>query len=46
MWIFCSPNHSIKNAGTNVLDSRFTIHESGYLEDLDLKNNLSKVNYV
>jgi hypothetical protein len=43
MWIFCSPNHMIKNAGTSVMDARFTIHDGGYIEDVKLKENLSKI---
>jgi hypothetical protein len=46
MWIFCSPNHMMKDAGTSVMDSRFTIHDSGYIEDIKLKENLSKINNV
>ena len=46
MWIFCSPNHMIKNAGTSVMDARFTIHDGGYIEDVKLKENLSKITNV
>ena len=46
MWIFCSPNHMIKNAGTSVMDARFTIHDGGYIEDVKLKENLSKITDV
>lgn len=46
MWIFCSPNHLMKNSGTNVKDARFIIHEDGYLVDFKLKENLLKINYV
>jgi hypothetical protein len=43
MWILCSPNHMDDNSGTTVKDQRFIIHDSGYIEDVHLKENLQRI---
>jgi hypothetical protein len=31
------------NSGTTVKDQRFIIHDSGYIEDVHLKENLQRI---